>query len=274
FALATNYGPSYGSAEETFGQVMARDLHHYRDEMFIATKAGYDMWPGPYGIWNSRKSLMASLDQSLRRMNLDYVDLFYSHRYDPETPIEETLQAMVDIVRMGKALYVGLSKWPAEEAAKAYAYLRQRDVPCLVYQGRYNMFDRGVETSGVLAQAKEQGAGFVAFSPLEMGILTNRYLNGIPADSRAASSSRFLKPEKLTPELLDRVRQLNDLAAQRGQTLAEMALAWLLKDGMVTSVIVGASSCEQLADSIKCVSNTSFTAEELAIIDRLTKGSL
>ena len=186
FDLANNYGPSYGSAEETFGAIMRKSFAPYRDELFIATKAGYDMWPGPYGNWGSRKYLMASLDQSLRRMNLDYVDLFYSHRYDPATPLEETLQALVDIVRRGKALYVGISRWPAEAAATAYSYLAARDVPCLIYQGRYNIFDRAPETDGTLAQAAAEGAGYICFSPLAQGLLTDRYLGGIPADSRIA----------------------------------------------------------------------------------------
>lgn len=270
FDLANNYGPSYGSAEETFGRVMEGSFRPYRDEMFIATKAGYDMWPGPYGNWGSRKYLFASLDQSLRRMNLDYVDLFYSHRYDPETPLEETLQALVDVVRRGKALYVGISRWPREAAEVAYSYLRERDVPCLVYQGRYSMLDREVERSGVLAQAADEGAGFVAFSPLAQGLLTSRYLGGdIPAGSRAAQG-RFLKSADITPGLVARLNSLNEIARRRGQTLAEMALAWVLKDPRVTSVIVGSSSTAQLADSLKCLDNTSFSEEECREFDRLT----
>ena len=205
---------------------------------------------------------MASLDQSLRRMNLEYVDLFYSHRYDPNTPLEETLQALVDIVRQGKALYVGISKYPPEAAATAYRYLRERDVPCLCYQGRYNLFNLEPETSGILRQAQEAGAGFVAFSPLAQGLLTDRYLHGIPTDSRVARGG-FLKSEALTPEVLQRIRSLNEIAARRGQTLAEMALAWLLKDDLVTSVIVGASSVEQLANNLKALQNTAFSPEEL-----------
>ena len=222
FDLANNYGPSYGSAEETFGAIMRKSFAPYRDELFIATKAGYDMWPGPYGNWGSRKYLMASLDQSLRRMNLDYVDLFYSHRYDPATPLEETLQALVDIVRRGKALYVGISRWPAEAAATAYSYLAARDVPCLIYQGRYNIFDRAPETDGTLAQAAAEGAGYICFSPLAQGLLTDRYLGGIPADSRIAHGGH-LKKESLTPATLSRIAALNDLAGRRGQTLAQMA---------------------------------------------------
>ena len=262
FDLANNYGPSAGSAEETFGQIMKKSFAPYRDELFITTKAGHDIWPGPYGEWGSRKNLMASLDQSLRRMNLEYVDLFYSHRYDPNTPLEETLQALVDIVRQGKALYVGISKYPPEAAATAYRYLRERDVPCLCYQGRYNLFNLEPETSGILRQAQEAGAGFVAFSPLAQGLLTDRYLHGIPTDSRVARGG-FLKSEALTPEVLQRIRSLNEIAARRGQTLAEMALAWLLKDDLVTSVIVGASSVEQLANNLKALQNTAFSPEEL-----------
>ena len=268
FDLANNYGPSYGSAEETFGRIMQSSFKPYRDEMVITTKAGYDMWPGPYGNWGSRKYLFASLAQSLRRMNLEYVDIFYSHRYDPETPLEETLQALVDIVRQGKALYVGISRWPYEATKFAYSYLAERDVPCLIYQGRYNMIDRNVEQTGVLRQAAESGVGFTAFSPLEQGILTDRYLNGVPEGSRA-SKAKFLKPEVITPQLIEKLRKLNDIAAQRGQTLAEMSLSWLLKDSMVTSVIVGSSSAAQLADSLGCLANTSFTPEELSAIDAI-----
>lgn len=271
FDLANNYGPSYGSAEETFGRVMQGSFRPYRDEMFIATKAGYDMWPGPYGNWGSRKYLFASLHQSLRRMNLEYVDVFYSHRYDPETPLEETLQALVDMVRQGKALYVGISRWPHEASEFAYAYLAGRDVPCLLYQGRYNMMDREVERTGILDQAAAAGVGFTAFSPLEQGILTDRYLNGIPAGSRAARGAH-LTADRITPELVGRLNRLNEIARRRGQTLAEMSLAWLLKDSKVTSVIVGSSSVAQLADTLKCVGNTSFTQEELCEIDRTISG--
>ena len=269
FDLANNYGPSYGSAEETFGLIMESSFRPYRDEMIITSKAGHDMWPGPYGEWGSRKYLFASLHQSLKRMKLDYVDIFYSHRYDPETPLEETLQALVDIVRQGKALYVGISKWPVEAAKVAYDYLAARDVPCLIYQGRYNMLDRDVETSGILRQAAEAGVGFTAFSPLAQGILTGRYLNGIPADSRAAKH-RFLTPGNITPAVVDGIKALNVIAERRGQTLAQMSLAWLLKDSHVTSVIIGSSSVAQLADSIRCVDNTGFSPEELAEIDSIT----
>lgn len=268
FDLANNYGPSYGSAEETFGQIMKSSFAPYRDELFISTKAGHDMWPGPYGNWGSRKHLMASLDQSLKRMNLDYVDVFYSHRYDSETPLEETLQALVDIVRKGKALYVGLSKYPLDAYLFACRYLKERDVPCLLYQGRYSMLVREPESQGILNAVKESGSGFVAFSPLAQGLLTNRYLNGIPDDSRIARGG-FLKKEALTPELLSKIQALNERAATRGQSLAEMALAWLLKNETVTSVIVGASSVEQLGDSLKTLNHLSFEEEELHAIEKI-----
>lgn len=268
FDLANNYGPSYGSAEETFGQIMKSSFAPYRDELFISTKAGHDMWPGPYGNWGSRKHLMASLDQSLKRMNLDYVDVFYSHRYDPDTPLEETLQALVDIVRKGKALYVGLSKYPLDAYLFACRYLKERDVPCLLYQGRYSMLVREPESQGILNAVKESGSGFVAFSPLAQGLLTNRYLNGIPDDSRIARGG-FLKKEALTPEVLNKIQALNERAAMRGQSLAEMALAWLLKNETVTSVIVGASSVEQLGDSLKTLNHLSFEEEELHAIEKI-----
>ena len=268
FDLANNYGPSYGSAEETFGQIMKSSFAPYRDELFISTKAGHDMWPGPYGNWGSRKHLMASLDQSLKRMNLDYVDVFYSHRYDPDTPLEETLQALVDIVRKGKALYVGLSKYPLDAYLFACHYLRERDVPCLLYQGRYSMLVREPESQGILNAVKENGSGFVAFSPLAQGLLTNRYLNGIPDDSRIARGG-FLKKEALTPEVLSKIQALNERAAIRGQSLAGMALAWLLKNETVTSVIVGASSVEQLGDSLKTLNHLSFEEEELHAIEKI-----
>ena len=252
FDLANNYGPSYGSAEETFGQIMRKSFAPYRDELFISTKAGYDMWPGPYGEWGSRKYLMASLNQSLKRMNLDYVDLFYSHRFDPNTPLEETMQALVDIVRQGKALYVGISNYPAEAAASAYAYLKAHDTPCLLHQVRYNLLNRLPEQTGVLDQAREQGVGFIAFSPLAQGLLTDRYLNGIPQDSRM-SKGKFLKQEMLTPELLATLQGYQQEAEQHGQTLAEMALAWILQQRGVTSVLIGASSVAQLEKNLKCL---------------------
>ena len=271
FDLANNYGPSYGSAEETFGQIMRKSFAPYRHELFISSKAGFDMWPGPYGEWGSRKYLMNSLDQSLKRMNLDYVDLFYSHRFDPETPLEETMQALVDIVRSGKALYAGISNYPHEAAEFAYKYLRDRDVPCLLHQVRYNILNREPEQDGVLDQAKASGSGFIAYSPLAQGLLTGRYLNGIPADSRMAKE-HFLKSSVLTPELHARLVRLNEIAARRGQTLAEMALAWCLKDDRVTSVIVGTSSVRQLDDDFKALENIQFTPEELAAIDAAVLG--
>lgn len=270
FDLANNYGPSYGSAEATFGKVMQSDLRPYRDELFISTKAGYDMWPGPYGNLGSRKYLMSSLDQSLKRMNLDYVDIFYSHRFDPETPLQETMQALVDIVRSGKALYAGISNYPEKAADFAFEYLREHDVPCLLHQVKYNMLHRNPENEGILRQAKKEGSGFIAFSPLAQGLLTDRYLEGIPADSRAARNFS-LKKDTLTPELIDKLRQLNALAAERGQNLAQMALAWVLKDDLVTSVIVGASSMEQLRKNLQAIRNTSFSDEEKKIIDSLTR---
>lgn len=267
FDLANNYGPSYGSAEETFGQIMKKSFMPYRDELFISTKAGHDMWPGPYGNWGSRKYLMNSLDQSLKRMNLDYVDIFYSHRYDPDTPLEETLQTLVDIVRQGKALYVGISKYPREAARFAYKYLQERDVHCLLYQGRYNLLNREPETEGILEETASNGTGFIAFSPLAQGLLTNRYLHGIPEDSRVARGG-FLKKEQLTDEMLTKIKALNEIALSRGQTLAEMALAWLLKDEQVTSVIIGASSVGQLENNLNAIRNCSFTAEEQALIEK------
>ena len=266
FDLANNYGPSYGSAEETFGKIMKKSFAPYRHELFISTKAGFDMWPGPYGEWGSRKYLMNSLDQSLKRMNLEYVDIFYSHRFDPDTPLEETLQALVDIVRSGKALYAGISNYPPEAAGFAYWYLRERDVPCLLHQVRYNMLTREPEWNGLLDQAREAGSGFIVYSPLAQGLLTGRYLQGIPADSRMARE-HFLKSSVLTPELHAKIVRLNEIAARRGQTLAEMALAWCLKDDRVTSVIVGTSSVRQLDDDFKALENIHFTPEEIADID-------
>lgn len=252
FDLANNYGPPYGSAEETMGRLMEDDFRPYRDELFIATKAGYDMWEGPYGNWGSRKYLTASLDQSMKRMHLDYVDLFYSHRYDPNTPLEETLQAMVDIVRQGKALYLGISRWPLEALKFADEYLRQRDVPLLIYQGRLNMLDHAPQEEGILDYCREHGIGFISFSPLAQGLLTDRYLKDIPADSRMAKE-HFLKHSALTPELLRQLKAWNEEAGRRGESLAEMALAWILRQRGVTSVLVGASSTEQLAKNLKCI---------------------
>ncbi len=266
FDLANNYGPDPGAAESRLGKFLHDDLHAYRNELFISTKAAYDMWDGPYGAWASRKHLMASLDQSLRRLRLDYVDLFYCHRYDPDTPLEETLQTLVDIVRQGKALYVGLSRWPLEAARTGYDYLRRHDVPCLIYQGGLNLFDQSPIKEGILTQAYENGVGFISFSPLAQGLLTNRYLHGIPADSRMAHDPRFLRPDMLTPQVLSRIRCLNDLAAQRGESLSAMALSWVLHHKEVTSVIIGASSPQQLRSNLAALSSPAFTVEELASI--------
>lgn len=252
FDLANNYGPPYGSAEETMGRLITDDFRQYRDELFIATKAGYDMWEGPYGSWGSRKHLMASLDQSLKRMNLDYVDLFYSHRYDPNTPLEETLQAMADIVHSGKALYLGISRWPLEALRFADKYLRERNVPILIYQGKLNMLNREPQQEGIIDYCAEHGIGFISFSPLAQGLLTDRYLHGIPEGSRM-SKEKFLRHDMLTPELLEHLQQLNKQAEERGETLAEMALSWILQQKGVTSVLVGASSVEQLEKNLKCV---------------------
>lgn len=258
FDLANNYGPPYGSAEETMGRLINDDFHPYRDELFISSKAGYDMWAGPYGNWGSRKYMIASLDQSLRRMHLDYVDLFYSHRYDPNTPLEETLQALVDIVKVGKALYVGISRWPLEALKFATKYLSDRDVPLLIYQGRLNLLDRAPQEEGILDYCNEQGIGFISFSPLAQGLLTDRYLKGVPEDSRM-SKGKFLKNETLTPELMDKLKKLNTTAQGRNETLAEMALAWILQQKGVTSVLVGASSTEQLQKNLKCINADTFT---------------
>ena len=260
FDLANNYGPPYGSAEQTMGRLLHDDFRPYRDELFISTKAGYDMWPGPYGNWGSRKYLMASLDQSLSRMGIDYVDLFYSHRYDPETPLEETLQALVDTVRAGKALYIGISRWPLHALKVAVKYLREHDTPLLIYQGRLNLLDRAPQEEGITDLCAAEGVGFISFSPLAQGLLTDRYLDGIPAGSRM-TQGRFLKPDVLTPELLARLRSLNAAAGKRGETLAEMALAWILHQKGVTSVLVGASSVEQLQKNLKCITAEPFEAD-------------
>jgi L-glyceraldehyde 3-phosphate reductase len=268
FDLANNYGPPYGSAEENFGQLLKKDFSNHRDELIISSKAGYDMWPGPYGNWGSKKYLVASLDQSLKRMGLDCVDIFYHHRPDLETPLEETMRALDLIVRQGKALYIGLSNYKAEEAKKAFGILKELGTPCLIHQPKYSMLERWVE-GGLLDVLEEEGVGCIPFSPLAQGMLTNKYLHGIPDDSRAAKSSGNLQSGQLTAERIAQIRQLNVLAVQRNQTLAQMALAWLMKDKRVTSVLIGASKPEQLADSLKCLQNNNFDTEELKQIETI-----
>src|SRR6185437_11170442 len=268
FDLANNYGPPPGSAEENFGRILKDDFRGYRDEMIISSKAGYTMWDGPYGDWGSKKYLVSSLDQSLQRMRLDYVDIFYHHRPDPETPLEETMGALDLIVRQGKALYAGISNYPAEEADKAIQILKKLGTPCLIHQPKYSMFERWAE-SGLLDVLEKDGVGCIPFSPLAQGLLTNKYLNGIPEDSRAAKPTGFLQTDQVTEERVNQVRKLNDIALQRGQTLAQMALAWLLKDERITSVLIGASRPEQLADSLKCLDNIVFSGEELNKIEEI-----
>ncbi len=265
FDLANNYGPPYGTAEETFGTIMERDFRPYRDEMFISTKAGYDMWEGPYGNWGSRKYLIASLEQSLRRMKIEYVDLFYSHRYDPHTPLEETLQAIVDIVRSGKALYAGISRWPLEALEFAYDYLKERDVPLLIYQGRLNLLDRAPQDEGILDFCNRKGVGFISFSPLAQGLLTERYLNNIPQGSRM-SRARTLTPERLTPELMEYLHTLKSIADSRNENMAQTALTWILAQKGVTSTLIGASSVEQLMRNLSCINSVSLTDEQLALM--------
>lgn len=262
FDLANNYGPPYGSAEETMGRLMKDDFSPYRDELFISSKAGYDMWPGPYGNWGSRKYLIASLDQSLKRMGLEYVDLFYSHRYDPLTPLDETLQALVDIVRSGRALYVGISRWPLEALKYANYYLRERDVPLLIYQGRLNLLDRAPQQEGILDYCEQNGIGFISFSPLAQGLLSDKYLNSIPADSRMARGGS-LRQEMLTQEVLTELQRLNKIAELRGESLSEMSLAWVKAQQGVTSVLVGASSVQQLSNNLEALQGSPFTAEQL-----------
>ncbi|RVT99826.1 L-glyceraldehyde 3-phosphate reductase [Mucilaginibacter limnophilus] len=270
FDLANNYGPPPGSAEENFGKILKEDFAGYRDEMIISSKAGYTMWDGPYGDWGSKKYLVASLDQSLKRMGLDYVDIFYHHRPDPETPLEETMQALDLIVRQGKALYAGISNYPAELAKKAIGILKELGTPCLIHQPKYSMFERWVE-GGLLDVLGDEGVGCIPFSPLAQGLLTNKYLNGIPEDSRAAKSSGHLQEGEVTEEKVAKVRKLNEIAIQRGQSLAQMAIAWLLKDERVTSVLIGASRPAQLADSLKALDNLTFSAEELDKIEGILK---
>lgn len=267
FDLANNYGPEPGTAELTFGRVMREGLGTHRDEMVISTKAGYKMWDGPYGDWGSRKYMIASLDQSLRRMGLEYVDIYYSHRPDPDTPLEETMAALDHVVRQGKALYAGISNYRPERAREAFEILRSMGTPCLIHQARYNMFDRWVE-DGLLSLTEKYGVGVIAFSPLAQGLLTDRYLHGIPAGSRM-TRGQFLRPEHLTDEKLRKIQQLNALAENRGQSLADMALAWVLRQKAVTSVLVGASSTEQLDNSLQMLDNKDFTADELNEIERI-----
>jgi L-glyceraldehyde 3-phosphate reductase len=268
--LANNYGPPPGSAEEMFGKVLRTDLAPYRDEMIISTKAGYRMWPGPYGEWGSRKYLISSLDQSLKRMGLEYVDIFYSHRFDPRTPLEETMGALDSIVRQGKALYVGISSYTAEETQRATAILKQLGTPCLIHQPKYSMFDRWVER-GLMDVLEEEGVGCIPFSPLAQGMLTDKYLKGIPKDSRAAKAHGFLKESEITPRRLDQIRALSSIAIGRGQTLAQMAISWLLKDNRVTSVLIGVSKLKQLQDCLGALANKSWSEEELAAIEQILK---
>lgn len=268
FDLANNYGPEPGSAEKNFGRILKEDLGAYRDELIISTKAGYTMWDGPYGDWGSRKYLLASLDQSLKRMGLEYVDIFYHHRMDPSTPLEETMGALDQAVKSGKALYAGISNYDGEQLEKATAILNELHCPFVINQNRYSIFDRTIENNGLKETSARLGKGIIAFSPLAQGMLTDRYLHGIPEDSRIKTDGRFLQ-ENTVAQRLDQIRRLNDIALERGQTLAEMALSWVLKDGIVTSVLIGASKPEQILDNIKAIENTHFTAEELAQIDAI-----
>lgn len=270
FDLANNYGPPYGSAETNFGRILRDDLAPYRDELIISTKAGYDMWPGPYGDWGSRKYLLASLDQSLKRLGLEYVDIFYHHRMDPNTPLEETMGALASAVHSGKALYVGISNYDGEHLAQAAAILEDLKVPFVINQNSYSIFNRTIENNGLKDTAAKLKKGIIAFSPLSQGLLTDRYLKGIPSDSRIRKDGRYLQESALTEERLGQIRALNDLAAQRGQTLAQMALSWILRDGIVTSVLAGASRPEQILDNIQAAKNTAFTAEELELIDKIS----
>jgi L-glyceraldehyde 3-phosphate reductase len=270
FDLANNYGPPFGSAEENFGRILQKDFLPYRDELLISSKAGWDMWPGPYGNFGSKKYLIASCDQSLKRMGLDYVDIFYHHRPDPNTPLEETMGALAQLHRQGKALYVGISQYSAEDTARAHQILSEMGVPLLIHQPRYSMLDRWVE-NGLMDVLGEKGIGSIAFSPLEQGMLTDKYLKGIPADSRAAKDGRYLKPEQIAPEKLSMISQLNEIAQKRGQSLAQMAIAWLLKDPRITSVLIGVSKPEQLDDNVEAVKNSNFSSEELREIERILR---
>jgi L-glyceraldehyde 3-phosphate reductase len=268
FDLANNYGPPPGSAEENFGRLLKQDFKAHRDELIVSTKAGYYMWEGPYGEWGSKKYLVASLDQSLKRMGLEYVDIFYHHRPDPDTPLEETMATLDLIVRQGKALYAGISNYQHPEAAKAFAILKELGTPCVIHQPRYSMFDRWVE-NGLLHTLEANGVGCIPYSPLAQGLLTNKYIHGIPADSRVAKPHGFLKENQVTPERIAQIKALNEIALKRNQSLAQMALAWLLKDQRVTSVLIGASKPEQLADSLQCRKNIAFADEELSAIEAI-----
>jgi L-glyceraldehyde 3-phosphate reductase len=270
FDLANNYGPPPGSAEENFGRILKQDFHGYRDQLIISSKAGYYMWPGPYGEWGSKKYLVSSLDQSLKRMGLEYVDIFYHHRPDPNTPLEETMAALDLIVRQGKALYVGISNYQAEEAARAIQILKNLGTPCLIHQPKYSMFERWVE-GGLLDLLEKEGVGCIPFSPLAQGLLTNKYLKGIPEDSRAHKATGFLQEKEVTPEKVQRIQKLNELAQKRDQTLAQMALAWILRDKRVTSVLIGVSRPEQVTDSLQCFRNTWFSEAELQQIETILK---
>ncbi|MCA1029519.1 L-glyceraldehyde 3-phosphate reductase [Bacillus timonensis] len=270
FDLANNYGPPAGSAEETFGNILKKDFGNYRDEMIISTKAGYGMWPGPYGDWGSKKYLVSSLDQSLKRMNLDYVDIFYHHRPDPETPLEETMMALDQIVKQGKALYVGISNYGVEETKQAIAILKELGTPLLIHQAAYSMFNRWVE-DGLTDLLHDEGAGCIAFVPLAQGLLTNRYLGGIPSDSRALKPNSFLNKDDVSEEVIKKVQRLNEVAMERGQSLAQMALAWVLRDQKVTSALIGASKVSQIEENVKALSNLSFTQDELKLIDEILK---
>ena len=271
FDLANNYGPEPGSAEKNFGKILKDGLMAYRDEIIVSTKAGYEMWDGPYGNFGSRKYLIASLDQSLKRMGLEYVDIFYHHRPDPDTPIEETMGALSQIVKSGKAIYVGLSNYDGETMKKASAILKELKCPFIINQNSYNMFNRTIENNGLKKASYEEGKGIICFSPLSQGLLTDRYLNGIPSDSRVKTDGRFLKETSITPEKLNQIKSLNEIAKQRGETLAQTALKWVLKDKEITSVLVGASKAAQILDSIKSAQNISFSEEELKLIDEICK---
>lgn len=271
FDLANNYGPVYGAAEENFGRILNAEMKPYRDEMIISTKAGYDMWQGPYGNFGSKKYLVASLDQSLKRMGLEYVDIFYHHRPDYDTPLWETMHALDQIVKSGKALYVGLSNYDGERMKEAAKILEDMNCPFIINQNRYSIMDRTIEKNGLLKAAKEKGKGVICFCPLEQGLLTDRYLEGIPEDSRVKTDGRFLNEGRITPEVIEKVKKLNSLASDRGQSLAQMALGWILKDDTVTSVLIGASKPEQIIENIEAVKNTSFTDEELKMIDAIVK---